>query len=241
MAFALPSATYTQDSSLRSLLQKQTPKDITEAFYITQSLQQVRGAVQDKAAFCNMADAVLENAENIKLVYCAVHVSENLQCGKDASPKVKSLIFDVVESSSSSTEDLFFATSTAFKLREKNHISFDPKKFFTVIDTLNDLSTIDGSVKNTKRSSRGSMYYSGLAFQTAALIADQVSLDSDHEFIVGILKENMEGLMELATETEDGSMFIDRGDSRTAFRATNNFLRGVFELADDIDSIIEGV
>lgn len=237
VAMALPSATYTQDSSLRSLLQKQNPKDVTEAFYITESLSRVGGAVQDKENFCRMARDVLKEAENIKLVYCAVFVSEDLNCGESASQKVQSLIFNAVESSSPSVEDLFFATSAAYKLQENNHISFDQKRFFSVIDTLSELSTMDGSVKNNKRSSRGSMYFSGLAFQTAALIAKNANLDEDHEFSVGIFKENMEGLLELATETDDGTMFIDRGDSRTAFRATNNFLQGVFALADDVDPI----
>ena len=169
MAVALPSSAFSQGASLKSIIDKYHAKNIEEAFYLTRSITQLQGTPTAKKSLCDLAMKALESPSSIKEVFFGVHTSEDLGCAKAVNEKVSRIIFQTIENEAT-TEELYYATSAAFKLKEHKHISFDGKKFLSVIESLSDLTDKDGSVKNKPKDSKGSMTSTGLAFQTASLI-----------------------------------------------------------------------
>jgi len=231
ITLALPSATFDQEPTIK-VLQNSKVSTIEEAFYVVESLKSFGAMPKDKTNLCSMATDTLSDASDIKSIFYAVCVSDDLGCAKRASERVAGVVLNTPNFET--TEDLYYGTLAAYRLKAKQRLSFDDKKFYNVIDSLSDLSAVDGTVKNSISDARGTIYHAGLAYEALATIANSGDKDlpSEQRLVVSIFRENIESLLELHTETDDGVMFYD-DNSASPLPVTSSFIVGALSLSED--------
>ena len=230
MTLALPSAVFDQQTAVR-VLQNSPTRNVRDAFYTVKGIKAFNGKIDNKSELCDLANEELKSANNIESVYYATFVTETLECAKRANEKVAALVFNTPKETS--IEKIFYGTKTAFLLKKAKHLSFDNSMFTPVIETVFDLAAIDGTVKNQKSDARGTLYHSGLAFDIFNTIREFGAAGDDSDLAFSVFKENIESLLELYRETDDGLIYIDNNDMRSGLKTTDTFLTNAMNLVDD--------
>ena len=230
LSFALPSTPFTKEAEIVEFVNSQQIKNIKDGFYYVKSLEAFNKNFEKSKEneICTLAKQVLTSSSknnDIKNIYYAVHASSSLNCALQLNDEISRIIYEAAKKDS--TETVFFATASAFKLREDNKIDFDDAEFYSVIEYLDSVSAVDGTFKSSTKESTGTLFHSGLALQTLAIIQSSSQLDSDAEFIIESLKENVDGILELTRKGNGDITFTSRSSLPNADSLLNGALNFV--------------
>lgn len=171
--------------------------------------------------------------EDVPSVYHQVMVASLLDC-PDVPANVKSVLQDAL--SGDRLVDVYFASAAAASLIERKKFTADKFDFSTVVSTLRELQSADGSFSGKIGRTRTSKQNAGLAMQIARILYDWVpSEKSATKEFAELLSHKIVDLYGLALTRQNSPgrssplEFVDRHGSSLV--STAAVLRGTLDLA----------
>lgn len=208
---------------------------LEEAFHFVLGFKSLEKDISpdDKTSACSFATAGLdalsfENSD-IETTFYGLRLLASLKCVDDSEKinkveKIEALVSRVLKSSSSSANELYFASKAFVALKELNNKKVSAKDLVSSVRRLESLADSSGIVLD---GSDRSYSATGKALSVIGTAVKYNKLSGDTLETVEIFVENTAVLF------EDQSVFFDKSDSRTAIAATSFMVNGALTLQSE--------